>query len=106
MVDGQRDVAYADIDERLKRATEDGEQVTLDVEEPPVVAQPTGTPLPEPPVSPGRPPGKLYGKSLIDDLQARKAEMKAKQRYVSSIYRITGTSTLATGCSGVTTDPL
>ena len=28
LVDGQRDVAYADIDTRLKRATEDGEQTS------------------------------------------------------------------------------
>ena len=87
MVDGQRDVAYADIDNQLRRATEDGEQIDLDkvrqqsiLEE--VPTGPTGAPViqePEP-ESYGRPAGKLYGKSLIDDLQARKAEMKAKQR--------------------------
>ena len=80
MVDGQRDVTYADIDERLKRATEEGEQVELDVAELVVESQPTVAPMVEQSIPSGRAPGKLYGKSLIDDLQARKAEMKAKQR--------------------------
>ena len=32
---------------------------------------------------PHRPAGKLYGKSLIDDLESRKAQMRSKQRCVS-----------------------
>ena len=89
MVDGQRDVAFADIDNRLKRATEEGEQVDLEaIQEPePELASPMEMPeVPiieePPPVAFGRPAGKLYGKSLIDDLQSRKAEMRAKQRCV------------------------
>ena len=80
LVDGQRDVAYADIDTRLKRATEDGEQIELDPE-------PEPEPQPEVPIvevedanAPKRPAGKLYGRSLIDDIEARKAEMRGKQR--------------------------
>ena len=34
----------------------------------------------EEPTGPKRPPGKLYGRSLIDDLDARKAAMRGKQR--------------------------
>ena len=75
LVDGQRDVAYADMDSRLQRATEDGQQVEEEPEPEPdipiVEDEPTG---------PKRPAGKLYGRSLIDDLEARKAEMRGKQR--------------------------
>ncbi|KAF7793692.1 hypothetical protein EIP86_004808 [Pleurotus ostreatoroseus] len=85
MIDGQRDVTYADIDDHLRRATEDGEQVDWNE----VEQQPTG--ITEEPIAPTVPPaddpfthgrsaGKLYGTSLIDRLQARKAEMKGKQR--------------------------
>ncbi|KAI0750666.1 hypothetical protein C8Q80DRAFT_1153253 [Daedaleopsis nitida] len=80
LVDGQRDVAYADIDLRLKRATEDGQQIEPDPE-------PEPEPQPEIPIveveepdAPKRPAGKLFGRSLIDDLEARKAEMRGKQR--------------------------
>ncbi len=82
LIDGQRDVAYADIDNRLKRATEDGQQIEPDPE-----PEPEPEPQPEIPIveveepnAPKRPAGKLYGKSLIDDLEARKAEMRGKQR--------------------------
>ncbi|TBU49371.1 hypothetical protein BD309DRAFT_74135 [Dichomitus squalens] len=82
LVDGQRDVAYADIEGRLKRATEDGQQIE-DEPEP----EPEPEPQPEVPIvqveeptGPKRPAGKLYGKSLIDDLEARKAQMRGKQR--------------------------
>jgi hypothetical protein len=34
----------------------------------------------EEPSPPGRPAGKLFGKSLIDDLENRKANMRSKQR--------------------------
>ncbi|KAI0663296.1 hypothetical protein C8Q70DRAFT_908001 [Cubamyces menziesii] len=79
LVDGQRDVAYADIDARLKRASQDGEKIEPDPE-------PEPEPQPEVPIvqveesGHKRPAGKLYGRSLIDDLEARKAEMRGKQR--------------------------
>lgn len=79
MVDGQRDVAYADIENHLKRATADGEKVEPEPE-------PEPEPVREVPIvqveEPGqkRPAGKLFGRSLIDDLEARKAEMRGKQR--------------------------
>ena len=77
LVDGQRDVAYADIDSHLRRATEDGQQI----EEPEPEPEPQApVPVVEEPNGPRRPAGKLYGKSLIDDLEARKAEMRGKQR--------------------------
>jgi hypothetical protein len=68
----------------LPRAKEDGEQIELYPEEPPVEEEP----LPPPPVetsSAKRLPGKLYGKSLIDDLESRKAQMRSKQRYAHSL---------------------
>ncbi|TFY72955.1 hypothetical protein EVG20_g22 [Dentipellis fragilis] len=78
MVDGQRDIAYTDIDGNLQRATEDGEQITpaYPEEEP---ARPV-TVIVDEPDSHGRPVGKLYGKSLIDDLEQRKAVMRGKAR--------------------------
>lgn len=80
MVGGQRDVAYADIDGALPRATEDGEQMHPDPaweeEELPV----QGPQITEDSSKPGRPAGKLFGKSLIDDLENRKAQMRSKQR--------------------------
>jgi hypothetical protein len=78
LVGGQRDVAYDDIDGGMARATEDGQQIYL---EPPVIENPTPefTPMEDPSV-PSRPAGKLYGKSLIDDLESRKANMRSKQR--------------------------
>lgn len=78
MVGGQRDVAYTDIDTGLRRATEDGEQVVEEFpeEEP---ARPVTVVVDEP-ESAGRPPGKLYGRSLVDELEHRKATMRSKQR--------------------------
>lgn len=76
-VDGHLD-AYP---EDLPRATEDGEQAQLY----PVVPEIEETiPPPPPPETSAmrRPPGKLYGKSLIDDLETRKAQMRSKQRYI------------------------
>lgn len=82
MVGGQRDIAYSDIDSSLPRATEEGEQIRI-------------APVPEGEASlisqievvdtetsmkPGRPAGKLFGKSLIDDLENRKAMIRSKQR--------------------------
>lgn len=78
LIGGQRDVAYSDIDAGLPRATEDGQQVRLEGD--------VSEPVQEPPIMDdsnkvNRPPGKLYGKSLIDDLEDRKAQMRTKQRY-------------------------
>lgn len=75
MVDGSRDVAYADIESRLKRATEDGEQILPEAE-----PEPVPTVVVDAPPDRSRPPGKLLGRSLIDDLEHRKAVMKGKQR--------------------------
>ncbi|KAF8195937.1 hypothetical protein K438DRAFT_1826764 [Mycena galopus ATCC 62051] len=80
LVGGQRDVTYADIDGTIPRAMEDGEQVqqmTPQIEE---EAIPQTVAPSEDQLKPGRPPGKLFGKSLIDDLESRKAEMRTKQR--------------------------
>lgn len=63
----------------LPRATEDGEQVELDPHE--KVEQPEISSPPEEHSKASRPAGKLYGKSLIDDLENRKARMRSKQRY-------------------------
>ncbi len=71
--------------EDLPRATEDGEQALLypapvEVEEvpAPTLSVPETTAM-------KRAPGKLYGKSLIDDLESRKAQMRSKQRYIFNI---------------------
>ena len=85
-VDGQRDVAYADIESRMRRATEEGEQVNWDPEPEPEPEPEPPTPtnqiyVPDGPIPRGKPAGKLFGKSLIDDLEARKLEMRSKQRY-------------------------
>ncbi|KAF9534343.1 hypothetical protein CPB83DRAFT_329993 [Crepidotus variabilis] len=65
------------LDSDIPRAREDGEQIILD----PVVPEIVVPPVVEEPLTPhGRPAGKLYGKSLIDDLEARKQEMRGKQR--------------------------
>lgn len=62
-------------------ATEDGQQIEFpEPEQPipgPVIAVDAAEPEPA-----KRPAGKLYGRSLIDNLEARKAEMRGKQRSV------------------------
>lgn len=84
MVGGQRDVAYADIDTDLRRATEDGEQIVDEaLEEEP--ARPVTVVVDEPEGN-NRPPGKLYGRSLVDVLEERKAGMRSKQRYVPKAF--------------------
>ncbi|KAH8830886.1 hypothetical protein DL96DRAFT_1813865 [Flagelloscypha sp. PMI_526] len=72
-VDGQHDAAYSDLG--LPAVTVDGEQAILDpdVERDPTIAE-------QEEAFTGRPAGKLYGRSLIDDLENRKVEMKSKQR--------------------------
>ncbi|KAJ7068261.1 hypothetical protein C8F01DRAFT_1207875 [Mycena amicta] len=80
LVGGRRDVTYSDIDDQLPRAAEEGEQVpqTLPLMEDQVVPVPTAPS--EDQLKPGRPPGKLFGKSLIDDLESRKSAMRDRQR--------------------------
>lgn len=74
MVGGERDIAYSDIDRNLPRATEEGEQAEIWVEES------QEQPAAENYSITGRPAGKLFGKSLIDALEIRKANMRSKQR--------------------------
>ncbi|KAL0579542.1 hypothetical protein V5O48_002471 [Marasmius crinis-equi] len=76
MVDGQRDISFS---EDLPRAVEEGEQVQLELEEVPVINEPVSMPVDDS-FPPSRPAGKLYGRSLIDDLESRKAHMKGRQR--------------------------
>ena len=62
MVGGQRDPSFADLERNLQREEEEA-------------------PEPEPEETvPYRAPGKLYGRSLIDDLEARKDQLKNKRR--------------------------
>lgn len=72
MVGGQRDPSYGYLETSLKRAQNEGEQVEQERD-----------PEPDPDPDPGLPyrsAGKLYGRSLMDDLEARKAQLKGKQR--------------------------
>lgn len=84
VVGGQRDIAYSDIDRHFPRALKDGEQAQFEMggEESPA---PSSVPLPPDPPSTEleirRPAGKLYGRSLIDNLEYRKLEMKQRARY-------------------------
>ncbi|KAF9476457.1 hypothetical protein BDN70DRAFT_170114 [Pholiota conissans] len=76
---------YSDLPTSLPRATEDGEQA---------VFYPAGKdegfpimPVADPNSKTARPAGKLYGKSLIDDLEMRKAQMRSKQRVFTGDQR-------------------
>lgn len=72
--DGQRDVSYVDIDAAIPRVEDDGEQATVPIpEEPDEFGQLRTDASP-------RQPGSLYGRSLMDDLERRKAQMKGRQR--------------------------
>lgn len=85
VVGGQRDIAYSDIDRHLPRAMKEGEQAKFEESE---EESPVPVSIPLPPVPPPteieirRAAGKLYGRSLIDNLEHRKAEMKQKARQV------------------------
>ena len=71
-----QDVGYSE-NATIPRATADGEQARLpspELDEIPIAA-----PVEE--KKDMRGPGRLYGKSLIDDLEARKAQMRGKRRY-------------------------
>ena len=75
-----QDIGYSE-NVGVPRATTDGEQAELpspDPEEIPTIAEPPEEKKDR------RGPGKLYGKSLIDDLEARKAQMRGKRRYLKS----------------------
>ncbi|EKM59170.1 uncharacterized protein PHACADRAFT_181164 [Phanerochaete carnosa HHB-10118-sp] len=91
MVDGQRDVAFKDIEDKLQWATQEGEQAPIDIHNDSTPGLPTMeiTDADADADAPRgkRAPGKLYGKSLIDDLEARKAEMKGKQRVFTGDQR-------------------
>uniref|UniRef100_A0A0W0FJW2 Uncharacterized protein n=1 Tax=Moniliophthora roreri TaxID=221103 RepID=A0A0W0FJW2_MONRR len=76
MVDGKRDITF---DDGLPRALEDGQQAQLEFEEG-LVIDSAPTIVVGDSLAPHRPAGKLYGKSLIDDLENRKAQMKGRQR--------------------------
>ncbi|KAJ7283666.1 hypothetical protein C8J57DRAFT_741267 [Mycena rebaudengoi] len=80
LVGGQRDVTYADIDGDLPRALQEGEQVPQNVPEMEDVAPPPIITPTDDQSKPARPAGKLFGTSLIDDLENRKAMMRTKQR--------------------------
>ena len=79
-IGGQRD-PYSEVIAGLPRATEDGDQIEFEApggnvdDNPPPVIAPTA-------MGPDqtRPAGKLFGKSLIDDLELRKVQMRGKQR--------------------------
>ena len=72
-----QDIGYSE-NVAIPRATADGEQARVPSPEPeenPITA------VPPEEKKDRRGPGKLYGKSLIDDLEARKAELRGKRRY-------------------------
>ncbi|KAH9482634.1 hypothetical protein JR316_0004734 [Psilocybe cubensis] len=70
---------------RLPRATEEGQQAELDPLGKEELVDP---PIPtEGPTKTSRPAGKLYGKSLIDDLENRKLQMRSKQRVFTGDQR-------------------
>ncbi|KAG8895222.1 hypothetical protein FRC00_007741, partial [Tulasnella sp. 408] len=75
MVGGQRDPSYADIERNLRTAAEEGERADQ------------GWSEEEDEDKELRPAGKLYGKSLIDNLEARKAVIKGKQRVFTGDQR-------------------
>ena len=78
-IGGMRD-PYSDVIGGLPTAAQEGEQVEFDASEAQIndnalpVTGPTATGLEK------RAPGKLFGKSLIDDLEMRKNQMRSKQR--------------------------
>lgn len=71
-----QDIGYSE-NVAIPRATTDGEQARLPSPEP----EETHAVVPLEEKKDKRGPGRLYGKSLIDDLEARKANMRGKRRY-------------------------
>ena len=98
MVGGQRDPSYVDLERHLRRAEHEGQMIEQEMEPELELAleEPTGY----------RAPGKLYGRSLIDDLEARKTQLKSKQRCVSSLQRQSNYSSACSESSAGTTDLL
>ena len=84
LVVGGRNGTYLDLDGGLPRATEDGQQMLVE-DVPKEEILPLPIPI-EDDSKASRPAGKLYGKSLIDDLESRKAQMRSKQRYFPSLF--------------------
>ncbi|KAG5646568.1 hypothetical protein DXG03_002871 [Asterophora parasitica] len=74
-IGGQQDSV---VDLNMPRATVDGEQAQFEpnFEDTPIIAVSDV----DEPFKTARPAGKLFGKSLIDDLENRKAQMRSKQR--------------------------
>ncbi|KAG6850042.1 hypothetical protein H0H93_002051 [Arthromyces matolae] len=99
-IDGQRD-SY--VNTELPRATTDGEQAQFepDVDEIPIVAVTDA----DEPFKTNRPAGKLFGKSLIDDLENRKAQMRSKQRVFSGDDRPSMMARTSTQRSSTLIDP-
>ena len=80
VVGGQRDVTFNDIDGNISRAEVDGEQVEFKKE----ILDNNGGDNAEVNEDEGKPrrlAGKLYGRSLMDDLEERKANLHNKRRY-------------------------
>jgi hypothetical protein len=106
---GSRDVAYADLDRAMPRAERDGEKIDRPLNEEEEALQREldsrpGLPIchqhPAPPLTSIRfIVGRLYGKSLMDSLEERKAQLKGKQRSV--ILFLTFCSTLNASFKGV-----
>ncbi|KDQ20512.1 hypothetical protein BOTBODRAFT_61642 [Botryobasidium botryosum FD-172 SS1] len=75
MVGGERDPSYSDLDRQVPRAHDEGEKVNMgwenEAEEETDVLQENRS---------QRPSGKLFGRSLIDALETRKAEIRGQQR--------------------------
>jgi len=75
---------YAGFASELPRAVQDGEQAEFD----PAAKEEVLLSVNVDPTSKGsRPAGKLFGKSLIDDLENRKAQMRSKQRVFTGDQR-------------------
>ncbi|GJJ07178.1 hypothetical protein Clacol_001378 [Clathrus columnatus] len=98
MNDGQRDVTFVDIERNLRRAEKDGEQIVQEQDIEGEIAQ-------EQRQSHGRPAGKLYGRSLMDELQARKEKIKSKQRVFTGDQRPSMMSRGQVRRSGTLIDP-
>ena len=100
LVVGGRIGTYLDVDKGLPRATEEGQQIQLIEDAPKEEILPVE--IPEEDSKALRPAGKLYGKSLIDDLENRKVQMRSKQRYF--IFALVWTLRLIIMCSVFTGD--
>ncbi|KAF8631953.1 hypothetical protein AX15_002114 [Amanita polypyramis BW_CC] len=86
-IGGQSD-PYSETIGGLPRAIQEGEQVQFDT---PEIKANDNLPLPGGSAGAAleqfRPPGKLFGKSLIDNLELRKAQMRSKQRVFTGDQR-------------------